>query len=69
MIVDDFEFEAEPVYRYRVMRCMNDALRNPERAFDLFFSSDSQKQAAFVAALENKNKFGDEFVVVDGGSV
>ena len=68
MIVDDLEFEelVEPVYRFRVMRCMNDALRNPEREFDLYFSSDSRKQALRVAAYENRNQFGDVYEVVDG---
>ena len=70
MIVDDLEFEelAEPVYRFRVMRCMNDELRNPEREFDLYFSSDSLKQATRVAAMENVNQFGDVYEVVDGGA-
>jgi hypothetical protein len=71
----------EQVYRFRVMRCMNDELRNPEKSWDLIFSSDSLKQTMNVCAQEGlthgypggvyftKNKFGDEFKVVDGGAV
>jgi hypothetical protein len=70
----------EQVYRFRVVRCMNDELRNPEKSWDLVFSSDSLKQAMNVCAQEGlthgypggvyftKNKFGDEFKVVDGGA-
>ena len=71
----------DQVYRFRVVRCMNDELRNPEKAWDLVFSSDSLKYAMNVCAQEGlahgypggvmstKNKFGDEFKVVDGGAV
>jgi hypothetical protein len=82
IMVDLFETEVfEQVYRFRVMRCMNDELRNPEKEWDLVFSSDSLKQALNVCAQEGlehgypggvfftKNKFGDEFKVVDGGAV
>lgn len=68
-MVDLLDIEVhEPVYRFRVMRCMNDDLRNPEKEFDLYFSSDSLKQAQKVCAQENVNKFGDVFKVVDGGT-
>lgn len=81
-MVDLFETEVfEQVYRFRVMRCMNDELRNPEKEWDLIFSSDTLKHAMSVCAQEGlthgypggafwcKNKFGDEFKVVDGGAV
>ena len=42
----------EQVYRFRVVRCMNDELRNPEKSWDLVFSSDSLKQAMNVCAQE-----------------
>ena len=68
-MVDLLDIEVhEPVYRYRVMRCMNDELRNPEKEFDLYFSSDSLRQAERVCAEENNNKFGDIFKIVDGGA-
>ena len=38
----------EQVYRFRVMRCMNDELRNPNKEWDLVYSSYSLKQAMNV---------------------
>ena len=70
----------EQVYRFRVVRCMNDELRNPEKEWDLVFSSDSLKNAMNALAQEcfeygypggamnGKNKFGDEYKIVDGGA-
>jgi hypothetical protein len=69
MIVDDLEFEVEPVYRYRVMRCMNDELRNPEKAFDLYFSSNSFRMAMRIKEREiREDKFGDRYEIWDSGS-
>jgi len=66
-MVDLLDIEVhEPVYKYRVMVCRNDELRNPEQEFDLYFSSDSLKQAERVCAEENVNKFGDIFKIVEG---
>ena len=69
MIVDDLEFEQEPVYRYRVMRCMNDELRNPEKSWELYFSSNSFRMAMRVKEKEiREDKFGDRFDIWDSGS-
>lgn len=40
----------EPVYRFRVMRQMNDAERNPEGDWDLIYSSPDYGNAEEVAA-------------------
>ena len=69
MMLDDLEFEQEPVYRYRVMRSLNDELRNPEGEFDLFFSSNSFRMAMRIKEREiRENKFGDKYEIWDSGS-
>lgn len=55
------------VYRYRVMKTLNDPKRNPNKESTLYFSSNNEERAHDVAALENNNGFGDIFQVVDGG--
>ena len=68
-MMDDLEFEQEPVYRYRVMRSLNDELRNPEGEFDLFFSSNSFRMAMRIKEREiRENKFGDKYEIWDSGS-
>ena len=69
-MVDLLDIEVhEPVYRYRVMVCRNDELRNPEKEWDLYFSSDSFRQAQSVKEQETReDKFGDVYRVVDGGA-
>ena len=64
MDILDFETEVEPVYNYRVMRQINDSLRNPEGDWVVYFSSTSEKTANLVANRENDNKFGDVYKVV-----
>lgn len=61
----------ETVYRFRVLKCMNDELRNPEKDWDLFFSSNSLAQAEAVMAKEieddKKYNFNDLYKIVDNG--
>jgi hypothetical protein len=59
----------EPVYRFRVLRQLNDALRNPEGEWTLLFSSDSFRQAMRVKEQEiREDKFGDQYKIEDSGS-
>ena len=69
-MVDLLDIEVhEPVYRYRVMVCRNDELRNPEKEWDLYFSSDSFRQAMRVKEQEiREDKFGDQYKIEDSGS-
>ena len=61
----------EIVYRFRVLKCLNDELRNPEKEWDLVFSSNSREQAEVVMAEEiegdKKYNFNDLYQVVDNG--
>jgi hypothetical protein len=61
----------EIVYRFRVLKCLNDELRNPEKEWDLVFSSNSREQAEAVMAEEiegdKKYNFNDLYQVVDNG--
>ena len=72
-MLTDLEIETyeEQVYRFRVMKCMNDPLRNPEKEWDLVFSSDNHKMAQRVMAQEiegdKKYNFGDLYKIVDNG--
>jgi hypothetical protein len=73
-MLTDLEIETyqEPVYRFRVLKCMNDVLRNPEMEWDLVFSSDNLKMAEKVMSQEiesdKKYNFGDLYKIVDNGS-
>jgi hypothetical protein len=59
----------EIVYRFRVLKCLNDELRNPEKEWDLVFSSNSRDQAEAVMAEEiegdKKYNFNDLYQIVD----
>ena len=62
----------ETVYRFRVLKCMNDELRNPEKDWSLVFSSNSRAQAEAVMADEiegdKKYNFNDLYQIVDNGT-
>jgi len=58
----------EPVYRFRVMKQLNDAERNPEGNWSLYYSTPDYGNAEEVAATKREHsKFGDKYEVVDGG--
>ncbi len=59
----------EPVYRFRVMKQLNDAERNPEGDWSLIYSSEDMGNAEEVAAEQRDRygKFGDVVKVVDAG--
>lgn len=58
----------ERVLRFRVMRQLNDAERNPEGKWSLVFSSNNVGYAEEVAAEQREmwKRCGDKFKVVDG---
>jgi hypothetical protein len=61
----------ETVYRYRVMRQLNDAARNPEGSWSLVFSTMDAHIALdeMIEQVKTWGKFGDAFKIVDAGKV
>ena len=62
----------ETVYRFRVFKCLNDELRNPEKNWSLVFSSNSRNQAEAVMADEiagdKEFNINDLYKIVDNGT-
>ncbi len=61
----------EQVLRFRVMRQMNDAARNPNGNWSLVFSSMTYDHAEeeMIDQIKMWAKLGDAFKIVDGGGV
>ncbi|HET8688690.1 MAG TPA: hypothetical protein VFM18_18905 [Methanosarcina sp.] len=59
----------EPVYRFRVMRQLNDRLRNPNGDWSLIYSTRSEDDAEREATRQRKiwGDLGDKIIVVDFG--
>ncbi len=61
----------EQVLRFRVMRQMNDAKRNPNGNWSLIFSTMEYEHAEeeMIEQIKVWARLGDAFKIVDGGGV